>query len=326
MFFYFNKNLYQCFYKENQMKIYWRILLKKIFFLLGIFTVLFAHSAYCIIEISKEELEKMPPLYRYIITSHKTIADEQEVRNIIQTYGKDLDLSNGMGTDTVLHLLIRLGGFKNLNLAREILNTLNVDVNEYYEYTLLHEAAHSSNPSAVIMLVDEFKANVNAVDSRGKGIFTTPLHIAAFYGAIQTIRALVNRGADINATNNLGQIPLHIAVFGNAEAETVSTRRSIFRLLINNNMNAQDKKGQTPLHLAAFYGMPNSAKTLLALGANAQIKDIEGNIPYDVAKKKDVKNILKLGAILVRTPHEIINSWTKKISTWCRNAFSKKGT
>ena len=318
------------------MKNYLRVLLKRIFFCSSIFTVFFAHSAYRIIGASKEEREKMPPLYRYIVTSD---ANEEQVRNIIQTQGKDLDLTDGMGTDTALHLLIRQGGRKNLNLVREILNTLDVDVNKY-DYTLLHEAASDSYPVAVIMLVDEFKANVNAVDNREKGIFTTPLHLSSFRGYIETMKALVERGADINATNKKGQIPLHIAAaHGDTshEVKDVSTRKSMFRLLINNNINAQDKKGQTPLHLAAFYGMPNSVRALLALGADAQIKDIEGNTPYDVArarKNKTVKSILRPKKV-VQTAYEITegikpsllakeDSWIKRSFSWCRNAFSKK--
>lgn len=313
------------------MKIYLRILLKRIFFCSSVFTVFFTHSAYRLAGGIKDELEKMPPLYRSILT----FTAEEEIRKIIQTQGKDLDLSDGEGTDTALHLLIRQQGKSRLDLVRTILNNLDVDLNEY-EYSLLHEAAKRQYPTAVIMLVDEFKANVNAVDSGEESrLFTTPLHISAFHGYMKTMKALVNRGADINAKDNRGQTPLHIsAAYGQVshELKTVSERKEMFRLLINNNINVQDKEGRTPLHLAAFHGMPNSVKALLALGADAQIKDIEGNTPYNLALKrakeyafsdkyKIVKNIL----IIHQTQslfHPKKNSWIKRSSDWCRRTLS----
>ena len=263
------------------MKLIFENFIKKVFFLLCIFTVFFAHSAYRLIGASEEEQEKMPPLYRYIVTSD---ADEEEIRNIIQTQGKDLDLTDGMGTDTALHLLIRQGGRKNLNLVREILNTIDVDVNKY-DHTLLHEAASHPNPAAVIMLVDEFKANVNAVDSREPIIFPTPLHLAAFSGYIQTISALVDRGADTNATNSRGETPLQMAkAHGEAfhETKTTSERKYMYRLL-KNSKDSQD--------------------------------------PKDLTDSKDSKNLTDS-----KNSKDIKDSWTKKFSTWCRNAFSKKET
>ena len=154
------------------------------------------------------------------------------------------------------------------------------------------------------------------------------------------MKALGKRGTDTNATNTEGQTPLHLAAAHGEplhEIKTVHGRKSMFRLLINNNINAQDKKGQTPLHLAAFYGMPNSVRALLALGADAQIKDIEGNTPYDVArtrKNNTVKNIL-MPKKVVQTAYEITegikpsllakeDSWIKRSFSWCKNVFSKK--
>lgn len=325
-------------------------ILKRVFFLFSIFTVCFAQSA---LRLLGGATDDMPLLYRTALSPF----NPDEIREIIKTHGKGLDLSDGKETDTVPHLLIRQGGGKQLILLREILNSLDVDVNKY-SYTLLHEAASRPDPSAVIMLVDEFKAHINAVDDREKGIFTTPLHVAAWHGYTETVKALVEREADRNAQNSRGQIPLHLAAeYGEKDSHewtTTTEKKELFKLLSDQNtINTQDKKGRTSLHLAASYGQFNSIKALLALGANAHITDNEGNLPYDVAKARadDVDSFsdskYKISAKLLKPakwvhtaserakkrvkPAVVANankdqksSWVQRGSAWCKRVFSKR--
>jgi ankyrin repeat protein len=63
--------------------------------------------------------------------------------------------------------------------------------------------------------------------------------------AIEAIKLLLASGADINAANDSGDTPLHVAVTGRGS-------EAIVRCLIERgaNLKAQNKRGQTPLAVA----------------------------------------------------------------------------
>ena len=65
-------------------------------------------------------------------------------------------------------------------------------------------------------------------------------------------------------------------------------------------LEARDEKGQTPLHLAAWEGQTNTAKTLLALGANKEAKDNDQCTPLHLAAWQGnlatVKELVSQGA------------------------------
>lgn len=77
----------------------------------------------------------------------------------------------------------------------------------------------------------------------------TPLHVVAIGvvkgdKAVEMVRMLVSMGADVNATDNLGDTPLHIAARNG--------RGDIARALIEGGaeVNSRNKAGQTPLGVA----------------------------------------------------------------------------
>jgi uncharacterized protein len=74
--------------------------------------------------------------------------------------------------------------------------------------TALHAAIAGGAPAAVIDLLLERGANVNLADSSGN----TTLHVACFDAHVDTVQKLLDHRADVLATNNDGQRPVHIAL------------------------------------------------------------------------------------------------------------------
>ena len=105
------------------------------------------------------------------------------------------------------------------------------------------------------------------------------MYFAALNGHTETVLALINHGANVNAltTNNI--TPLHWAAL-NGHTE-------IARALINKgaDVNALTTKNATPLHAAAFNGHTKTARVLINAGANLAIKTISDETALDLARR-----------------------------------------
>ncbi|EQC38314.1 hypothetical protein, variant [Saprolegnia diclina VS20] len=95
----------------------------------------------------------------------------------------------------------------------------------------------------------------NDIDvDKGSRDRTTPLHEAAKHGHFDVCQDLIGAGAD---------------------------------------MNAKNKDGSTPLHEAAKAGQLDVVKGLLAAGANPQLTNKNGDKPFAVAKRMQVRELLR---------------------------------
>jgi uncharacterized protein len=107
----------------------------------------------------------------------------------------------------------------------------------------------------------------------------TPLHLAAFFGAADTARLLLNKGAAVDArsTNSMENMPLHAAAAG-GHAEIV-------KLLVDfgADVNARQHGGWTPLHAAAQNGDLTMAEALVAAGADVSARADNNQRPLDLA-------------------------------------------
>ncbi len=108
-----------------------------------------------------------------------------------------------------------------------------------------------------------------------------PLGLAIFFGHPELAKALIDRGADINAAAKNPQrvAPVHAAA-------TVRDRATM-RLLLEHGAdpNARQQIGFTAFHSAASRGDIEMAKLLIEFGADANARTEEGKNAIDIAEK-----------------------------------------
>ena len=99
----------------------------------------------------------------------------------------------------------------------------------------------------------------------------TPLIEAALAGSTDIVRQLLNRSADINHRNRLGESALTSAVAWRHYAVAEQLLRA------GADPDASDKRGGTALMLAAMRGQRRMVELLLAYGARPERLDAAGN-------------------------------------------------
>ena len=118
----------------------------------------------------------------------------------------------------------------------------------------------------------------------------TLLHLACFFGHLDTVRLLLERGADAGALsiNGMRNTPLHAALAGPLPAEGV-------RLLVDAgaDVNARQHGGYTALHSAAQNGRMEVIDLLLERGADPDAAAEDGRRPLDFARDEGVKDHLR---------------------------------
>jgi ankyrin repeat protein len=121
----------------------------------------------------------------------------------------------------------------------------------------LLDAARDGNLEEVRSLIDR-GARVDAEDN----IKRTPLHRAAWRGQAEVAGLLIDRGARVDAEDNIKWTPLHWAA--------AYDRTEVMRLLLDRgaNVDAEDAAKQTPLHFAALHGHVEVAGLLIDRGAD----------------------------------------------------------
>jgi len=115
-----------------------------------------------------------------------------------------------------------------------------------------------------------------------------PLLLAAAGGHIDAVKILLKAGANINARDRGGVTALHWATH---RGET-----KIALLLLKNHaaVNVQDQFGETPLIWAAMAGDKTVVEALLRLGANRNLKNVDGWTAERLAKRNKHADVVAL--------------------------------
>jgi len=111
---------------------------------------------------------------------------------------------------------------------------------------------------------------------------------AARKGDVRKVRELLDRGANVNARDMIGDTPLHDAAYHGF--------LNVAKLLLDRgaDVNAKDMIGYTPLHWAAREGHLDVARLLLERGADAGVRDNEGKTPLDRAREKGYVEVARV--------------------------------
>ena len=139
-------------------------------------------------------------------------------------------------------------------LAKKLLEKNTFDFLTYNPKTILTTACNYKYCSLVQLLLKQPGIDVNAKNDCGE----TPLHIACKKNLPEIVTLLLDNGADINSQAEYEKTALHIAC----------TQKSpkIITLLLENNadINSQDYFKQTPLHLACEHIHGNNTPSYTA--------------------------------------------------------------
>jgi ankyrin repeat protein len=138
-------------------------------------------------------------------------------------------------------------------------------------------------------VLEELISGNRSLVSMFSGDGWTALHLAAFFGQQEAVRALLNKGAPVNARsiNTMANTPLHAAAAGKSKA--------IAQLLLEHgaNANARQHGGFVPLHAAAQIGDIEMARALLAAGADVSARADNHQRPIDLAMTKAQQSMVE---------------------------------
>jgi uncharacterized protein len=149
----------------------------------------------------------------------------------------------------------------------------------------IFDASSVGATARVAAILDRDPSLLNAYS--GDGFF--PLALAAFFGHPDTVRLLVTRGADVAqvARNPMKIQALHSAVTGSFDSVKALVEAGA-------PVNAKQDKGWTPLHEAVNRGDVEMTRYLLAHGADPKLQNDEGKSSIGLAADKGNADVLKL--------------------------------
>ncbi|HST20350.1 MAG TPA: ankyrin repeat domain-containing protein [Blastocatellia bacterium] len=115
-----------------------------------------------------------------------------------------------------------------------------------------------------------------------------PMH-AVFENKMDILKFLIKRGCDLNKGDDDGLTPLHAAALENNREAAAALLRG------GAEPDIEDRFGNTPLFRAvySYEGDPSVISLLLQQGADPFHKNKAGVSPYELAEKKEEKDLVR---------------------------------
>ena len=198
--------------------------------------------------------------------------------------GCPVDVVDSNGA-TVLHYAVLGGNAEGISV---VLSTgCDINATDSNGETPLHWAAKNGNTETALELLRH-----GANKAKVAGPAGTPLHQAAFVGQVSIVKAMIKAGCPVGVVDSNCNSVLHAAAQGgNAEVISVvlSTGCTVYE------MNATNNDGATPLHVAARNGKTEAALELIRHGANkAKVSGLAGTPLHQAAFCGHVSTVKRL--------------------------------
>eukprot|EP01121_Diplochlamys_sp_Union-15-3_P011856 TRINITY_DN3476_c0_g1_i5.p1 TRINITY_DN3476_c0_g1~~TRINITY_DN3476_c0_g1_i5.p1 ORF type:complete len:167 (+),score=28.98 TRINITY_DN3476_c0_g1_i5:86-586(+) len=148
----------------------------------------------------------------------------------------------------------------------------------------LWDSAADGNIEACKKRLQNSLVNINQQDNNGR----TAVSEAARWGHVDTVKFLVEKGADINVVDYTDSHPLHLAAAGgyNKVVEYIVKDLHV-------DINLLDSEGNTPLLRAVQRAQKETVQLLLSLGANRKIKNSSGQDALNLAPNVAIREVLQ---------------------------------
>ena len=197
--------------------------------------------------------------------------------------GADINATDDDG-DTLLMNASAKGDIEIVEyLIGEDVNVNVANKEKFYNGTALHFASKYGHADVVKALIDA-GAQVNASTDGGY----TALQLASMKGYLPVVNTLLAAGADIKTKSDFGVTALHWASYkGNVQ---------VVNALINAdaNVKAQNNSGWTALMVASYYGKTDVVNTFLDAGADIKTTNNDGETALILANKNSHTDIVEL--------------------------------
>jgi len=248
-----------------------------------------------------------------LLAVHKNIG---YVKTLI-LHGADPNIPSNSGY-VPLTRAIEEGQFQ---IAEYIIKSGKADLNllSSRSYTFMHDVAAfidgktyiPSNQKTVKLAKTLYDKglSLDAKDETGR----TPLHIAVEFNNFLLAKFFIENNADINATDHLGRNSLHLVEVP-----------KLARLLLNTgkaNINAKTKKLQTPLHTAVFNHDLEIVKLYVEAGVDVFAKDIKGETALDYTSSKEYS--VRVKSKMVQFLKKEMKKQNNSTFVSCKDIFTK---